>query len=263
MKARFISLCTFILFIVCSFACTTTPVTEEEDAADLVTVPGGPAVAPHPIVGAWHGVFPCVDCPGIDYGLRLNADSTFEEQIIYQQREGEPVTRVGTWSVTRGLLELEGEDATRTRFDLSTAGELRMLDQSGNPNQNLTDAYRLKREPEYLEDDTLYREGRRNAGVDFVATGHEPGWLLEIDLEQGMFFKTRPLETVSLNTAAPTRRTVGSRTIYRSSTESGEVEVELTEQACTDAMSGRERPYTVRVTVKGVTYRGCGMYLGN
>ncbi|WP_181885056.1 copper resistance protein NlpE N-terminal domain-containing protein [Pontibacter diazotrophicus] len=249
-------------------ACTTDPTNNTA----TTTIPSGPVdvgvgggMLPNSmpyVVGTWHGVIPCIDCPGITYDLQLNEDNTFEETRVYQNRDMGETIRTGTWRITdEGVLELNNRDAEPTRFGLSTAGELNMLDESGNPLETpMTDMYRLRRDPEVAESDTQLWTGR--VGVDFVATGNEPGWLLEIDLEEGMYFKTLPSETISLSAPLPAPATEGNTTRYRAQTDDGELVVELTETPCTDTMSGNMFPYTVQVIAKGERFVGCGKYLG-
>ncbi|MFD3000519.1 copper resistance protein NlpE N-terminal domain-containing protein [Pontibacter toksunensis] len=253
-------------------ACTTEPVTNTSGIS-LPTEPvdvtvGGdllPNSMPFNVVGTWHGVIPCIDCPGIVYDLNLREDNTFEETRVYQNKSTDSDIRVGTWRITdEGVLELSSQNAERTKFDLSTAGELNMLDESGNPIETpIADMYRLRRDTALTDNNTPLNSDQRRVGVDFVATGNEPGWLLEIDLEDGVYFKTRPSETVELKGSVPEPSTEGKTTKYRTQTEAGELMVELTEAPCTDSMSGRVSPYTVRVTAKGKSYSGCGMYLGS
>lgn len=261
--------CVYIGLLLCAtVACTTDPTTSTATTTIPsrpvdVGVGGGllPNRMPY-VVGTWHGVIPCIDCPGITYDLRLNEDNSYEETLVYQNRDTGPTVRTGTWRITdEGVLELNNRDAGPTRFGLSTADELNMLDESGNPMETpISDMYRLRRNPESVEANTQLWSGR--VGVDFVATGNEPGWLLEIDLEEGMYFKTRPSETISLSAPVPAPATEGNTTRYRARTEDGELVVELTEAPCTDSMSGNMLPYTVRVTAKGERFDGCGKYLG-
>ncbi|GAB3204462.1 hypothetical protein GCM10027293_38490 [Pontibacter aydingkolensis] len=235
-----------------------------DDWEDTEAVVVDKNVAPNDVVGSWHGFIPCPGCIGYTYGLVLMDDYSFEERIIYEDREGEPVTRIGTWKVTEGIVELSGNEAERRRFSLDAAGKLRMLDFDGKPiNEDLKVQYSLKRGAAFNEEDTQFWEGSRKAGVDFVATGHNPSWVLEVDKEGEMLFKTRPEETVKLQVKTPVPTTNGSTTSYRAPTDAGELAVELTEQTCADAMSGKERPYTVRVTANGKVYTGCGLYLGD
>ncbi|WP_460919645.1 copper resistance protein NlpE N-terminal domain-containing protein [Pontibacter brevis] len=268
MKRTYTSVYIGLLFWVMA-ACTTDPASNTA----TTTIPSGPvdvAVGggilpnrmPFNVIGTWHGIIPCIDCPGITYDLRLNEDNTFEETRVYQNMDTGPAIRTGTWRITdEGVLELNDRDAERTRFDLSTAGELNMLDESGNPIETpMAGVYSLRRDTEVGDTDTRLWSGR--VGVDFVATGNGPGWLLEIDMEKGIYFKTRPAETISLSAPVPAPTKEGNITRYRAQTGNGELLVELTETPCTDDMSGQSSPYTVRVTAQGESFDGCGTYLG-
>ena len=249
-------------------SCSTNPITGESVPADTVDDAGIDALAerkvvPNDVTGRWRGVLPCAGCPGIVYDLVLLEDNTFEESFVYEDRQDGPISRTGTWRMNGGFLELSGDSAQVSRFSLSTAGELMMLDMAGKPiNEDLAAQYTLRREATGAEQETQLWDEKRKIGVDFVATGHEPGWLLEIDQEQGMYFKTRPLEDVALRTAAPKRDVTGNSTTFSGATEGGELVVELQKRPCTDAMSGKVRPYTVTGTASGKKYSGCGLYLG-
>ncbi|MBB6612069.1 copper resistance protein NlpE N-terminal domain-containing protein [Pontibacter sp. Tf4] len=238
--------------------CTTSELsTEPVDVA-----PAGSRL-PSTLFGTWSGVIPCADCPGINYNLDLNEDNTFEETMVYQEREVEPYTRTGTWQIRNGVLQLSGPDTTITQFDLSTAGELYMLDQQGRRiTSGLAENYTLRRTMHNTEDNSGLWDEKRRLGIDFIATGNEPGWSLEIDLEKGMYFKTLPTETIALQTAATSPEQKGKTTTYRSKSENGELVVEITEQPCEDTMSGKQSSYSVKVTAKGMEFIGCGMYLG-
>lgn len=257
-----------VLMLLLTVSCSTNPITGETVATDTVDdsdidVLAERKVVPNDVTGRWRGVLPCAGCPGIVYDLVLLENNTFEESVVYEDRLDGPTNRTGTWRMNDGFLELSGDSAKLTRFSLSTAGELMMLDMAGKPvNEDLSAQYNLRRDTIGAEKETQLWEEKRKIGVDFVATGHEPGWLLEIDQEQGMHFKTRPLEDVVLKTKRPKREAIGNSTTLRGTAEGEELVVELQKQPCTDAMSGKVRPYRVTVTASGKRYSGCGLYLG-
>lgn len=94
-------------------------------------------------------------------------------------------------------------------------------------------------------------------GVDFRALGQEPGWHLEIkDEEQIKYVGNYGQDT--LITPVPDPQKEQQRIIYRAKTEDHELNIEITDQSCTDSMSGFEFPSTVSVTINGETYKGCG-----
>lgn len=237
--------------------------TTSELSTEPVDVAATGSRLPSSLFGTWRGVIPCADCPGIDYNLSLNEDNTFEETMVYQERDVTPYTRTGTWQISNGVLQLTGPDTTMMQFDLSTAGELNMLDQNGQRiTTPLADRYSLRRDNTLAEDNPELWNEKRRLGIDFVATGNEPGWSLEMDLEKGIYFKTLPTETIAIDAAITTPEKKGNVTTYRSKTDDGELVVELIEQPCEDSMSGKNLPYAVRVTAKGMQFIGCGMYLG-
>lgn len=240
-------------------ACTTSDIRTEP-----VDVTVGEDRLTSSLIGTWRGVIPCADCPGINYNLSLNNDNTFEETMIYQERDVTPYTRTGTWQIRNGILQLSGAaDTTQTQFDMSVGGELHLLDQEGKRiTTNLADHYVLRRDLKLEEAHPGLWDEKRRLGIDFVATGNEPGWALEIDLEKGMYFRTLPTETIVLETAMPSRDKQGNTITYRGNSDGNELLVELIEQDCKDTMSGKVSPFTVRVTAKGIQFNGCGMYLG-
>ncbi|MBC5994611.1 copper resistance protein NlpE N-terminal domain-containing protein [Pontibacter cellulosilyticus] len=264
MKRRNIVLWVWLVLWGSFASCSRNSQMDVEDWEDTEAVLVSTEVAPNDVIGTWHGFIPCPGCRGYTYDLVLMDNYNFEERVIYEDQPGEPVTRIGTWSVTDGIIELSGDEAARTRFSLSTAGELRALDLAGKPiNQDLQAQYSLKRSAGLAEDDPRFWEDSRKIGVDFVATGHNPSWVLEIDKENQMLFKTRPEETVMLQAKTPAPTSKGRITSYRATTGDGSLEIELTQETCADAMSGKERPYTVRITANGEVYTGCGLYLGD
>ena len=247
----------FLVLVAIVSGCTTSELsTEPVDVAAIESrLPGS-------VIGVWRGVIPCADCPGINYNLRLNEDNTFEETMTYQERDVEPYTRTGTWNITDGTLTLVGPDTTRTQFDLSMGGELHMLDQSGKSiTTNLADKYRLRKDENLSEASAELWDEKRRLGVDFIATGNEPGWALEIDQEKGMYFKTLPSETITLETAIPEIVNNGKTIIYKAASETGDLLVELTAQPCEDTMSGKISTHTVRVKAKGIEFNGCGTFM--
>ncbi|MBJ6118562.1 copper resistance protein NlpE N-terminal domain-containing protein [Pontibacter sp. BT310] len=247
----------FLVLVTIVSGCTTSELSTEP-----VDVAVGESRLPCSVIGVWRGVIPCADCPGINYNLSLNEDNTFEEMMTYQERDVEPFSRTGTWNITDGTLTLVAQDTTRTQFDLSIGGELHMLDQSGKRiTTNLADKYRLRKDDNLSQASPELWNEKRRLGVDFVATGNEPGWALEIDQEKGMYFKTLPSETIAIETAIPEIVNKGKTITYKATAETGDLIVELTAQPCEDTMSGKMSTHTVRVKAKGIEFNGCGMFL--
>ena len=104
-----------------------------------------------------------------------------------------------------------------------------------------------------------WREARER-GIDFRATGQEPGWYLEIDDGVSMRLIYDYGER-SVVTPAPVVTTGTARTTYSGKTSTQVVTVVVEERPCEDVMSGEPSPQTVTVTIAGRALRGCGRLL--
>ena len=123
-----------------------------------------------------------------------------------------------------------------------------------------------KKLKETYSNDFLFEKWER--GIDFYATGNEPFWSLEMDLEKQSSFKTMN-NTYNAPAVSPVNIVDTNITRYRSITESGEVIIQLNKKKCADTMSDQVFNYQVTVDYKTSnsedyqTYNGCGNYIPN
>ena len=110
----------------------------------------------------------------------------------------------------------------------------------------------------------------RRRGVDFVATGTEPFWSLELTSQKQMRFRTAVAgDSLLLPLPAPNQAQDAPVLRYRAQTEAGELIVTLAKRPCSNAMSGEVLPYTVTVQAQTAaqpaarSFAGCGRYLGD
>jgi heat shock protein HslJ len=95
-------------------------------------------------------------------------------------------------------------------------------------------------------------------GVEFRASGNEPGWTLDVLVDRLVFagdYGTR--RAITPRPAARTDPT-SNETVYRADTEVHRLTVRIRPGPCVDSMSGDRYPFTVAVEFDGTTYRGCG-----
>lgn len=98
-------------------------------------------------------------------------------------------------------------------------------------------------------------------GVDFRALGQEPGWYLEITRgKQIRYIGNYGKDTLVTPVPKP-QKTQQGQTVYKAQSEGQSLKVVITNEPCTDSMSGFQFPSTVTVTVDGKTYQGCGRAL--
>jgi putative lipoprotein len=103
-------------------------------------------------------------------------------------------------------------------------------------------------------------EDARRRGVDFRATGNEPGWYLEIQNgRQLLFVGDYGMQRVV--TPDPGANTSADGMRYHAVTEANNLLVEIREQPCADTMSGEIMPSSVTLTLNGRTLEGCGRIL--
>ncbi|MHA3787428.1 copper resistance protein NlpE [Flavobacterium hauense] len=85
--------------------------------------------------GAYSGVSPCADCPGIKTDITLANDNTYSLQEQYLEKEKTPRTFKGTfsWDEAESVITLDA-DGDHHKFKVME-GKLRMLDKFGDPKQ--------------------------------------------------------------------------------------------------------------------------------
>jgi uncharacterized membrane protein len=104
--------------------------------------------------------------------------------------------------------------------------------------------------------------------IYFRAAGNEPFWSLKIS-DSGFQFSyfTSKVQTFTAPTVAPILGQDTNVKRYRVVTESGQMNIQITQSDCKDSMTGVLSPYTVEVELKlgsapiYTTYKGCGEYI--
>lgn len=84
--------------------------------------------------GAYEGVLPCADCPGIRTRLTLRPDGTYELSRLYIDRDREPRLASGrfTWQPGGNAIALEPRDGATMRFAVGE-GRLALLEPGAPP----------------------------------------------------------------------------------------------------------------------------------
>ena len=99
-------------------------------------------------------------------------------------------------------------------------------------------------------------------GVDFRATGNEPGWYLEISNRTDILIvadygQSRHRFASATVSSEPHNRT----TVYSARNDGDLVEITITAGACRDSMSGEAFSAKVSVRLNDTDYQGCGRAL--
>jgi len=96
-------------------------------------------------------------------------------------------------------------------------------------------------------------------GVDFRATGNEPGWYLEISNRRDILLVTDYGQTTyQFKSAILKSEPHAQSAVYNASNQQANVEIVITAAPCRDSMSGEAFSSTVSIMVNGERLAGCG-----
>ena len=104
------------------------------------------------------------------------------------------------------------------------------------------------------------RADARLRGVDFRATGNEPGWALEV-LQDRIVFLDQGGARLTVPRPAPQVDPESGETVYAAEIDGHRLRVLIRERECVDSMSGERAESSVAVEMDGRAYRGCGYAL--
>jgi len=113
---------------------------------------------------------------------------------------------------------------------------------------------------------TTCRENRRRSiledararGVEFRASGNEPGWVWELLADRMVFIGAYGAERVTTSRSeAPSGGTPGGA-VYAGAAEAHRLTARILAGPCVAPMSGDLSESTVEIELDGKRYRGCG-----
>jgi heat shock protein HslJ len=102
-------------------------------------------------------------------------------------------------------------------------------------------------------------ENNRVRGIDFWASGNEPFWILEIDLEGNTKFSLHGRLDVVIETPVPSADTEKKTITYKSGENN--IEIILIKENCADDMSGEKFTFNTIINLKNTVFKGCGKFL--
>jgi uncharacterized membrane protein len=107
----------------------------------------------------------------------------------------------------------------------------------------------------------VWEQARLN-GVDFRATGQQPGWSLELTLDDEIVFVEDQSETVyRFTTPTPEVDATVRKTTYLAKSSEHELVLTLKARPCMGSASAEPLEVTVQVELNDSTYQGCGRAL--
>ena len=120
----------------------------------------------------------------------------------------------------------------------------------------------IKSRPENYNSFTAILQRKKKEGIDFYAVGQEPGWTLDLDFEKEFIFSS--YDGTRLKALSVPSDDQGNLSIYRVSSDDGEMIVQVSSGECADVMSGQKFTHSVTVIIKTAAateakiFKGCG-----
>jgi putative lipoprotein len=113
---------------------------------------------------------------------------------------------------------------------------------------------------------TTCRENRRRSiledararGVEFRASGNEPGWVWELLADRMVFIGAYGAERVTTPRSKAPSETPPEGVVYAGVAQAHRLTARVLSGPCFDTMSGDQSGSNVEVELDGKTYRGCG-----
>ena len=230
----------------------------------LIIVSGCASVVTKAPEGNFYGYLPCNDCNGISYQLELAENSTY---VLKSRKEnhGDILTYRGTYNVdSDGKLLLIGKTGEVELNHLQfTNDTLLVLNRDGSSSESNSKLTKVKPAGFSI---TLKSS---KLPKSFTAKGNEPFWNIEIDQDGKMNFSAL-LEDKMEFTASITDTVIQGDTVVKYFSAKGEKNIEITvsQEPCTDSMSGEEFSNSTTVSLnkssgKSMTLQGCGKFSGD
>ncbi|MDH7463724.1 hypothetical protein QEG73_20655 [Chitinophagaceae bacterium 26-R-25] len=102
---------------------------------------------------------------------------------------------------------------------------------------------------------------KRKEGIDFVASGDQPTWEMDIDLQKAIWFTTLEANVTASYIPIPVAVKNGDTTTYQAKVDTDSVKVIIINQPCINSASGEVFDHMVEVQTSGKVFKGCGKYL--
>jgi uncharacterized membrane protein len=207
------------------------------------------------------GVLPCADCPAIDYHLVIEEDG-FTELSWYRDRSPDPFKVTGEWVLRNDTLRIyDGETDQLLKTFLFGDQSLTLLDHSEQRvTGDLADMHRLEKSQEESSIRRRHLELKED-GIDFLASGNEPFWNVQIDFDGNRVLRYRTPES-DIEFPLPEKSEENDVIRWYTENRYGSVTLTVQEKYCRDTMSGFLFTHTVTIMKNGGSeMHGCGRYL--
>lgn len=203
----------------------------------------------------YRGLLPCANCEARLYQLDFKDNRKFTVSLMYIGKSNKLFKKSGQWEVIDDSLIVLKRKQTKIRKILIGKRNLLLLNKDGRiPEGQTAGMYRLHKENEDMPKEQWKEKVEQ--GIDFKSTGNEPFWMMEIDFEGNIMFKTMNGDSVSVPVPKmELKKETKTRVL---NTDSAGLSAGYSPVGCINSMSGLVHGYSVRVNYGDTEYIGCG-----
>lgn len=202
-------------------------------------------------------ILPCADCEGIAYRIEFRANNEFEATSMYVGESSKKFRETGRWSVNQdSVITLKQDEKVIRRLLIEDRGLLLLYNDENKPEGPLAGMRLLQKIDADMQRDQWDEELEQ--GIDFRATGNEPFWLMNIDFEEMIMFKTMNGDSVTAEVPEIELEEESGAREFATNTGAGSLSIAYFPVGCIDSMSGSPHDYRVHVEFNGKGYIGCG-----
>lgn len=218
---------------------------------------------------SYYGLLPCADCPGIEYEIKFNKDNTFNESMLYLDRDAKPWAEIGTYTLENdSIIVVDRVDNEGfTHFLLKEDNQLVILDKERKEVEGaLADFYILSTEK--VENTELMSEPISE--YSFQANGNEPFWNIRFGEDDKMYLRGMLGEhTVNYSFPTPEAKEINEHAkSYYVKNNDLEMELLVSPEPCDDTMADYSYTHKVALHLKLADWNefqdleGCGEFAG-
>ncbi|MCC5940247.1 MAG: hypothetical protein JJU37_01795 [Balneolaceae bacterium] len=193
----------------------------------------------------------------LHYSLILK-DNRFKEVVLFDDESQSTIENTGLWEISNNRVTLTDHQGELLKLFRLQESELLLIKATDETTPHLTiNEFSIQPVSEFSS--IINHQHRlREDGVQFIASGNEPFWSVQIDNENNISFRTPDTD---ISGRIPNFETGSS--LISTSFNAGSVSARLdaSELYCVDSMSGFLFTHTVTLTMENETWFGCGAVL--
>ena len=197
--------------------------------------------------GIYQVFLPCTDCKSLQHTIAFYANKTFRLEEEKWGAQNVLTKTSGTWALSNNIISLYKEQLLVSQYKWD-GNKLSYIQKDKQHTLNKV---------AFAGENEVWSK-KKDEGIEFFGVGNEPFWNIEIDEQKQILFQLadwgKPLAF------KPTKPSLaGDSMVYKTSNDSGLLQVVIYNRFCSDGMSDFVYNNKVTVSYRGNIFNGCGL----